>query len=65
MTKLTSICLLLVLSACSQKGMYEALQRNQQIECSQLPPSQYQECMDNASESYEDYSRKRNETLER
>jgi hypothetical protein len=52
------------LSGCGRE-IYAALQNNQQRRCQELPSSQYAECMEGLEESYDSYSRIRNEALDR
>ena len=54
---------LFVLASCSNRGIYGGVQTSRQHECSTLPPSQYEECMENASKSYDEYERERKEVL--
>lgn len=56
-----SVCL--VISACSNKAVYQDLQRNKRNECMQVPQSEYERCMRNMEQSYEDYERQRQEAL--
>ena len=55
---------LLVLAGCSNRGVYEGIQTSNRIECSKLPPSQYDECMENANKSYNEYEMERKESLD-
>lgn len=54
---------LLVLAGCSNRGVYGGIQASNRNECSKLPPSQYDECMENANKSYDEYERERKEAL--
>ena len=54
---------LTVLSSCTNQGLYEAVQHNVQLECQKLPQAQFEQCMVNASEPYDSYSRKRQEVI--
>jgi hypothetical protein len=54
---------LLALAGCSNKGVYEGIQTSNRNECFKLPPSQYDECMEDASKSYDEYERERKEAL--
>jgi len=61
--------LLIILAAvimygCSSKQVYESLQNSAKLECQKLPHSQYVECVERASVSYDEYTRKRKETIE-
>ncbi len=57
-----SIAFLMVIG-CSSRGAYEGIQVSNRVECSKLPPSQYDECMENANISYDEYERKRQEAI--
>jgi len=51
----------LALPACSNRQVYDAIQKNRQLECQKLPGTQYDECMKQVSEPYDDYKRDRDE----
>jgi hypothetical protein len=51
----------LVLPACSNRQVYDAIQQNRQLECQKLPGTQYEECMKQVSEPYDTYKRDRDE----
>lgn len=55
----------LLLSACSNKAVYDNVKWNNQLECLKLPPAQYDECMERSNKSYEEYESERQETLEK
>lgn len=64
MKKLSIILVLLVTSACTGQGVYENMQSRQRNECLlQEPPLRYEECMEPANQSYEEYERERQEIL--
>lgn len=63
MKTLVAICLLLCLTACSNKAVYQDLQRNKRNECLQLPPAEYDKCMRPMDISYEEYERQRQQVL--
>jgi hypothetical protein len=48
-----------MLVGCSSRGVYEGIQTSNRNECAMLPQSQYDECMERASVSYDDYQRER------
>ncbi|GEM_PF-525433 len=50
-----------LISACSNKSLYENIQANNQFACNNLANSQYDECMERSSVSYEEYEEKRTE----
>lgn len=60
----TTVLILLLLAGCSSKGTYEGIQADNRIECSKLPPSQYDECIERANKSYEEYEYERKQTIE-
>jgi hypothetical protein len=51
-------------AACSNRQVYDALQQNRQLECQKLPQNQYEKCMQELSEPYDEYARKRAESQE-
>ena len=53
---------LLLLQACTERAMYEAVKNRQKVLCQQQPRSEYQECMEQASESYDTYRKNKEET---
>ena len=55
------IVILFITAGCSSRGHYEGFRTSNRIECSKLPPSQYDECMNNANKSYDEYKRERKE----
>ena len=54
---------LIVLSSCTNQELYEAVQHNVQLECQKLPQDQLEQCMVDAGEPYDSYSRKRQEVI--
>lgn len=46
-------------SGCSSKAVYDNIQRNNRQECNDVPPAQYEECMERSNKSYKDYERER------
>ncbi|SNY49559.1 hypothetical protein SAMN06297280_1461 [Arsukibacterium tuosuense] len=64
-TKLVIITLAVVLvavSGCSNKAIYQNLQLNKKQECRRLPVTEYDECMRGMEQSYEEYERQRKQT---
>ncbi len=57
------LLVLMFLAGCSNSGAYEGIQVSNRNECFKLPPSQYDECMENANISYDEYERERKEAL--
>lgn len=58
-TNLVVFFVAIIVSACSNKQMYEAIQYNHKIECQKLPDVDYQACINRHNSSYEEYTRKR------
>ena len=52
-----------IIAGCSSRVAYESIQAGNRSECSKLPPSQYDECMNNANKSYDEYERERKEAI--
>ena len=57
-----SLC---VLSACSQREVYNSLQTGQRNECELLSGVQRQECLARLAPDYETYERERQEILKK
>lgn len=55
------IVIFLIIAGCSSRGAYEGIQTSNRFECAKLPPSQYDECINNANKSYDKYERDRKE----
>lgn len=53
--------IILIMAGCSTRGAYEGIQTSKRFKCSELPPSQYDECMKDANKSYDEYERERKE----
>ncbi|MFK8012718.1 MAG: hypothetical protein AB8B80_11790 [Marinicellaceae bacterium] len=56
--------LTLIGSGCSYRSAYEGMQASNRFDCTKQPPSQYDECMESANKSYDQYERERKQTLE-
>ncbi len=54
---------LLLCCGCTNKEVYNAIQQNRQFECRKLPPTQYEECMEEYSQPYEKYREEREEVI--
>ena len=48
-----------MLGGCTNRQIYEGIQKNRQLQCQKGPASQYDECMRSLSEPYESYRKKR------
>jgi len=44
---------------CSNKDLYEYIQEENKSNCSELPESQYNECIEHTKKSYKDYDKER------
>jgi hypothetical protein len=58
-----TLLLVIFILGCSNKQMYESIQENQRLDCYKLPQPQYETCMEELGESYEDYQRAREEAI--
>jgi len=61
--KITVIVFLCLLSACSQREVYDSIQTNQRNECELLSGVQRQECLSRLSPDYQTYERQRKDLL--
>ena len=53
-----------VLAACTNKQVYETIQSHERLECQKIVrQTEYQECMRQINQSYEDYEREREAVL--
>lgn len=48
---------LMATTGCSDRQIYEAMQKRGRVECQTLPESQYEECIEDYQQSYDDYKR--------
>ena len=55
---------LLGISGCSNRAIYDNMRIKQRSECLKEPPSTYFECIERTNKSYEEYKREREEVLE-
>lgn len=53
----------LLLLGCSNEQIYNAVQENQQMECSKLPQNQFEECVRNYDTPYAEYERARESAI--
>ena len=54
---------LVVNSGCTNKQVYENIQRDAIRECRKLPATDYEECLKSHSESFKSYTQKREELI--
>jgi len=52
------------LQGCTNQALYDGAQYSNRNECEKLPPSQYDECVEQAEISFEEYQRQREALLE-
>ncbi|MEZ5570426.1 MAG: hypothetical protein R3E64_00265 [Halioglobus sp.] len=57
------LVLMVIVAACSNRQIYNALQQNQQLQCSKLPQGQFEACMREVDESYDAYQADREELM--
>lgn len=51
------------LSACSKQNWYQGAQSSKASHCMQVPLAEYEDCMQQSSESYHEYTKNREELL--
>jgi len=51
------VILLLAAAGCSDRQVYEAMQKRGRVECQNLPESEYEDCIKDYQQSYPDYKR--------
>ena len=56
----TIICVGLVLTACSNKAVYDNIRLHERRECLKEASTSYSECIEQTDKSYEEYERERN-----
>jgi len=63
--KVTLITLFIILvSACSNKELYESIQpKYNENECRKLPPHEYEKCINQKGKSYKEYTKERKEII--
>ena len=52
-----------LLSACSNRAMYDTMQQHQRKECLDEQPAAYQECIERTNKSYKEYERERQQQM--
>lgn len=55
------VAVIWLLQACTEQGVYEAIQNREKVLCEQQPPSEYRECVARASKPYDAYKREKEE----
>ena len=54
----------LMQASCSHQEIYQAIQENRELECRELSPGQYENCMEQVAGDYEEYRQARDEVLD-
>ncbi|NVK12393.1 MAG: hypothetical protein HWD83_10335 [Gammaproteobacteria bacterium] len=62
--RLAGVIAIVLLSSCSSEATYQGFQQSNLNDCETRPLSQYDECVEAASQSFEEYQREREEALE-
>ena len=61
---LVSIVLIITLSACSRQNWYQGAQSAKEAHCMKEPVSEYEDCMQQSSENYDEYNKNREALIE-
>ena len=61
---LVSIILIITLSACSRQNWYQGVQSAKEAHCMKGPVSEYENCIQQSSENYDEYSKNREALIE-
>ena len=56
---LVTVVLIMTLSACSKQNWYQGAQSAKEADCMKEPVSEYEDCMQQSSESYNEYNKNR------
>lgn len=63
--KMISVVLLLcAVAGCSNRMAFDTIQSSNRYQCSELPPSQYEDCIDRVSKTFEEYENEREKVLQ-
>ncbi|VAX00312.1 hypothetical protein MNBD_GAMMA22-105 [hydrothermal vent metagenome] len=62
MKSISIIIMALILPACSNQQLYNAVKSSAEQQCYQLPLSEVDTCLERNSDNYNEYNRKRTET---
>lgn len=52
-----------LVSACSNRQLYNAVQENRKAKCDEMPDAQRAECLEQYQKSYEEYDRGRRQVI--
>ena len=50
-----------ILSGCSTRQVYDSIHGREKVQCQSLPQNEYEECMQQVDESYDNYKKNRDE----
>lgn len=60
----TIILLAITLNACSKQAWYQGAQSAKEAHCMKEPVSEYEDCMQQSSENYDEYNKNREALIE-
>lgn len=55
------LVMLTLVAGCTNRAIYDNIQLDNRRQCVEVPPSQYDECMEATSKPYDEYKRERDE----
>jgi PBP1b-binding outer membrane lipoprotein LpoB len=58
-----TVFLVLIITGCSNKAVYDNIRHSNRQACANVPPPQYEECLDRSGKPYEEYERERKEVV--
>jgi len=58
------ILLVIYMQACSTRQVYDSIQYNERLKCQEVHHSEYDDCIERTSESYDKYKEKRDAVIE-
>ncbi len=58
-----TLLFVIALTACSKQSWYQGAQSSQHAHCMKEPLSEYEECMRQSDESYQNYEKKREDLI--
>lgn len=63
--KLTLLVSSLLLTSCSTANWYQGAKASGEAKCRELPPGQYEECMRGYDKTYNEYTKQREEAIQK
>lgn len=64
MRRVQILIVILLVAGCSNRTIYENIQLNNRNQCAELPPSEYEACIEAADRTYDEYERERKEAID-